>query len=249
MKVLALLLFACNSWAIEDEALRQSWLGRVKVDEVHQGYRANEAVLAPAGTWQTLFAVVLSKEKHCVHAKVPVKSKRGELRIVVVPLNQTCLGSWESAAMWERRDLRSLQFFAAQAELRLAWTGEDGRVQSLSSRLPDIRGVFFYPPNSTSHDIGIKLVGEINDVFPANPCTFTEGTCQLCRYGVYRVKGAEPEFYCGIDRCGEANQPACQRGIRWQKSRGPFSCRGQNDHVFCDQGLRVECQGEVALCR
>ena len=249
MKFLMLFLLCTQAFAINDEELRQHWLGRVQIAERHPGYQDGESLRAPGGTWQTLFTVILSEEKHCVHGHIPVKGQAGELKIVSIKLNESCANSWEKSSLWERQKLRSIQFVANNEEIKLWWSDSEGRVHSLSSKIPLIKGVFFYPPNISESAVKVPLVGQLQDVYPTNPCRLEDGSCQLCRYGVYRVQNATPEYYCGIDHCGETNMPACLRGTRWQKSRGPFTCRTNNDHVFCAEGLRVECLGEVAFCR
>lgn len=251
MKYFLFFLLSFNAWALNDEGLRQVWLGRSGVNHRHAGYQDAENLRAPMETWQTLFSVALSSELHCVHAFIPApKKSNGILRVVSVPLGKTCGDSWDASTVWEKTGLRSIQFSTTENEIKFWWSEAEGRVHTFKSQRPDVHGVFLYAPNtSPRHSVKVALIGEVQSQFPENPCSFVEGTCQLCRFGVYRVLGAKPEFYCGVDRCGEVNQPACPRGTKWQKSRGPFSCRGNQENTFCAVGLKVECLEEVAFCR
>lgn len=251
MKLLLLFLVSFNLLAMNDEDLSQQWMGRANVTHRHTGYKDGETLKAPQGTWQTLFTVVLGTELHCVHARIPTKSHNdGELKIVRIKLDGECSKSWEQPSIWDQKEVRSIQFLVTENEIKIWWSDKEGRIQSFSSKTPDMKGVFFYPPGKKyTENIKIKMLGEVNDVYPSNPCSFKQGTCELCKFGVYRVARSESEFFCGIDRCGEKNMPACSRGTRWQRNREAFSCRGNNEHAFCDMGLRIECLGEVALCR
>lgn len=236
--------------ALEPTELRDQWAGRLSVTERHEGYGDGETLRDPAGTWQTLFAVVLGDEKHCAHFLLPhTGSDDGVLRVTRVALKDTCRGQWEAKPVLELPRLRSLQFSLKDREIGLWWTQGDGRVHSLVAKTPEISGVFFFPPDSDEAVGGVELTGKLEDVWPASPCSFGDGSCQLCRYGVYQVPGEKDLYHCGVGACGEANQPACARGTRWANQRGPFTCRGEGPHFFCAQGLRVECLGEVPFCR
>lgn len=250
MRFLLFLLVSFNLLASPTEELSQQWMGRVKVIQRHTGYKDGETLRAPQGTWQNLFNVVLGTELHCVHARIPTQGKSdGEIKIVSIKLDADCSKTWERPGFWEEKNIRSIQFLVSGNEIKIWWSDEDGRIHSFSSKTPEIKGVFFYPPGKSSENVKVKMWGDIDDVYPSTPCSYDEGTCQLCKYGVYRVAESAPEYFCGVDRCGERNMPACPRGKRWQKSRGTFSCRGNHEHVFCSKGLRVECLGEVAICR
>ncbi len=238
--------------------LEQRWLSASSFVERHPGYKDNQPLKQPAGTWQILFGVELAdripgdSRRHCVAAKIPNPGNAdGALRVVAVAADQTCQGMWDAAVVGEMGGLRSLQFSLQDRAVRLWWT-QGKESHSWGMRLPEVLGVFPLSPVPDRESVPAvsSAVGELGDVYPARPCRWDDGSCKRCRWGVYRAVGDEgDQYFCGVDRCGEAHMPACPRGKRWQKSRGPFGCRGDNSHVFCGKGLKVECSAGLALCR
>lgn len=265
-----LLLLPLMALADEGETWAKRWFTVSEVVERHEGYSNNEVIKKPEGTWQLLYGVIRSDEapaglsKDCLWIKVPSQDD-GELRVVPVNPSSTCANSWEERAAIVVSGLKAIQSSQEGSEAKLWLTLSTGRVltwkirfiNKVNERTPVLYdssartraypGAFFFAPNADITGAKARdLIGEIGDEYPKNPCTFKDGTCQRCRWGVYQVAS---DYFCGIDRCGQKNQPACQRGTRWQRTRNEFSCRADDSHVFCGPGLRVECEGERAICR
>ncbi len=69
--------------------------------------------------------------------------------------------------------------------------------------------------------------------------------CHRCAEGFYEVLGngckKMANKYCGIDRCGQKNQPACLRGYQWSEEELSALCFHHNPVGFCQKGLSVTC--------
>lgn len=265
-----LLLLPLFAWADEGDDWSKRWFTVSEVVERHEGYQNNDVIKKPEGTWQLLYAVIRTEEapaglsKDCLWVKVPAHDD-GELRIVAVHPGKACAGTWENPATIVMSGLKAIQSSQEGSEAKLWLTLANGRVLNWkvrfinkinertpvlydsSARARSYPGAFFFAPNSEITGAKARdLVGDITDEYPTNPCSFKDGSCQKCRWGVYQVAS---DYFCGIDRCGEKNQPACRRGKTWQRTRNEFSCRTDDSHIFCGPGLRVECEGERAICR
>jgi hypothetical protein len=261
----------CLGLALGSEASvwSERWLTVAKIVERHSEFVSGDVLKRPEGTWQLLYGTIRSESapagfvRDCLWVKIPKKGD-GELKLTVQGAEEACGMQWEKEELLHLKKLKAIQFALDGSRAQLWLTDETGRVlnwkasslniaqeaeKKLYGNSAPVRvtpGVFFFAPNATvTQERGKDLVGELADSYPARPCTL-EGDCRLCRYGVYRVGEA---YYCGIDRCGEKNQPACLRGTRWQRTRTTFSCRTDDSHIFCAPGLKVECEGEQALCR
>ena len=271
---LSLCLLSCLAHAHEGEAWARRWLTVSSIVERHSGYEDGDTLSRPAGTWQLLYGVLRTSHppnglaKDCLWVRVPT-AVDGELRVVEVPPQESCEGSWGKPAAIEMKNLKALQSRQEGNEAQLWLTQASGRVlswkvrflnavQSSEPQLHDSSvprrthpGVFFFEPESElKPSAASELVGELADRYPQHPCKFDDGSCQRCRFGVYAVpEGEKKIFFCGVERCGEKHQPACARGTRWQRTRDPFSCRSDDSYLFCAVGLRVECEGERGICR
>lgn len=83
-------------------------------------------------------------------------------------------------------------------------------------------------------------------------CEKSISTCERCRFGYFEVlngcPGGGPKF-CGVDQCGRKGQPACRRGFLYQNGElTKMDCREDSSFGFCQKGLRVRCQGSLAIC-
>ena len=273
MKFLILLMLPCMAFA-SVEKWSKEWRTVISIQEQHSGYQSGDVLKKPEGTWQLLFSVLRAGvaidglAKDCVWVQIPTQDD-GILKIIKVLPTESCQNKAESESWIEEKELRSIQFVLQSTGAQFWLTDKSGRVHDWKSEFLNtkttsefklfdssvdkrkIPGGFVFSPDRTI-DIkhGTELMGSMEDEYPQNPCSYKDGSCWRCRFGVYRVKaGDENNYYCGVDRCGEKNQPACERGVTWQRLRQTFTCRGDNSHVYCLPGLKVECVGEQAICR
>ncbi len=259
------LLIVSLSVFASDVTLAQYWLTGIRVVEVNSNYPALAPITKPKSTQQKLFAVLRAAsleegiQKDCVFYQIP-GDKAGELRVTTVGYQESC--DPEARIIYRIDEIKELQYSieGTQVSFWVTMMNSATRViqvsllnatQAKSAKLYESsgqRGVFYLAPNTPlAGQPKPLLIGELSDEYPKHPCSFEAGTCQFCRYGVYRINTGE--YFCGIDRCGQKNQPACIRGERWQRSREKFSCRADNSHVICSPGLVIDCEGERAICR
>ncbi|MBY0516441.1 MAG: hypothetical protein K2P81_06005 [Bacteriovoracaceae bacterium] len=260
-----IILLSSNALANED--LYQRWLTTFEITQLHPEYNLKEEIKHPEGTWQLIARIhsieALGKKYRydCLFVRVP-KNNDGEIKIIPSAENQACLEVREGDSVYHLKNLKKITVQIQEDSAYFYLTDKDGRVLKENYKFlntlkdakfeihsqPELREVTFFQPNSIPQKMPeVKLIGEMNDEYPKLPCDFDSGSCQKCRFGVYRIN--TNEYFCGIDQCGEKNNPACLRGSKWQHSREEFSCRGVNTHVFCRPGLKVECEGERAICR
>lgn len=262
--VLALFLFSQTvlSWA----GLHEDWLSVYKLTQRHPIYRSGEPIQRPQGTYQLLMALhSVSPEgvtqRDCVWYQLPSGETLGVLKII---RSQQPCRDWQAAALWEITDVRSLSFKLTDHSLAFEYTNAQAQLKIEKFRLLNLvatslperfqsstpkrvqRGVFFLAPQTKLEKLSLSAAPIGSGV----ECSFAEGTCQRCREGVVRVLDPDrPRFKCGIDRCGEKNELACLRGFEWKREREKPTCRRDPWHLYCQQGLRLECEGELGFCR
>lgn len=274
MMVLFTFLIAASAAATDMQVWAKNWLTGTAIVDQHQGYTSGDVIQRPAGTWQLLYGVVRVKGpaedsvKDCVWVKVPT-AQDGALKIVSVARTEPCADNWDQAGWVHLQNLRAVQFSIEKNKVKFWITDQSGRVQQFKTELLNLRtrtapmlfdasapariipGVFLFAPNSSiALPVPKDLTGGIADEYPSAACSFEDGSCERCRWGVYRVRNGKAfDYYCGVDRCGQKNAPACDRGVTWQRLRKNYSCRADQSYAFCAPGLKVECVGEQAVCR
>lgn len=273
MLLVSILIATCAA-TTEFQLWAKNWLTGVAIVDQHHAYASGDVIQKPAGTWQHLYSVVRvtgpgeESVKDCVWVKVP-SAKDGALKIISVARTEACAENWDQAGWVELQGLRAVQFAIEKNKVKFWITDQSGRVQQFKTELLNLRaravpmlfdssapvrtipGVFLFAPNSSVELPEPKnLVGTLTDEYPSSPCSFEDGSCERCRWGVYRVRSGKAfDYYCGVDRCGQKNAPACDRGVTWQRLRKDFSCRTDQSYALCAPGLKVECVGEQAVCR
>lgn len=245
--------------------LEQEWLSVYKISQRHPVYRSGELIQRPAGTFQLLFSLHYFNsagisQQDCIWFRVPDPDKRGELRVTQ---GQDKCESWLENIRFTLDRIRSLRFTFESNQLTFQFTNDQAKLRSLQFRLLNLpqakksglfdssvqkrefKGVFFLSPHSESE----TLKGLPTPLLDQD-CSFETGTCQRCAQGVIKIyAGDETRYKCGIDRCGEKGEFACFRGREWKREREKPSCRLNSWHLYCQQGLRLECEGELGFCR
>lgn len=83
-------------------------------------------------------------------------------------------------------------------------------------------------------------------------CVKEVSICDKCRYGYFEVANGCPTGgpkFCGVDKCGMKGMPACRRGYLYQNGeQTKMDCRLDHSFAFCQKGLRLRCQGSLAIC-
>ena len=76
--------------------------------------------------------------------------------------------------------------------------------------------------------------------------------CDECPGGWYEIRGNRcpggGNKYCGINRCGEKNKPACNGGslLSIHEEKGP--CLADSPIGICSEGFKVECLNNQLIC-
>lgn len=245
-----------------------------KLQDKHEFYKNNEVLVKPKDAWQTLFSVHyvdadFKNLKDCVFYKVP-GAEAGILKIKSLPDSSPCEDFLLSPGSREVKNIKSLQYSITDKGVQLDFTLSDFKNERWSATLPAAKSsdspkmltssaefkaskiILLAPPqnvqipepkelkaNTLCHDIN-EDCHEVSRSF-----------CSQCPQGWYEIpNGCDvgPK-YCGILNCGGKGQPACRRGMKWQREELEFDCRTNSSFAYCQQGLNVACEGRKAFCR
>lgn len=250
------------------------WNHILEVADKHEFYQNHENITKPKESWQTLFSLVyidsdLSRIKDCVFYKVPGK-ETGTLKIKTIPAGESCDSQLLNPGDREIQNIKNLQFAIYEKEVSLNLGLQDFKTQKWEASLqssfkkpepsmnmssarfksPDI--IFLAPKSSLKvnkesflkdktlcHDVN----EECQEVSPSR--------CSQCERDWYEVPNgcATGPKYCGTYRCGNKGEPACRRGIKWQKKEEKSDCRTDSSFAYCSKGVQVVCEGQKAFCR
>lgn len=249
------------------------WSAVTSITERHEFYKNNEVILKPADTWQTLFAVIypdrsLSLHKDCIYFRVP-GNDAGVLKVVEVARTVSCDKALEEKPTFELRDLKALQFSITDKEVAFHITQQDYRVinwsfplmnkaakiqpkESLSSAEFKASKMIFLAPFEGSPEVASIPSEEKKCHNISDDCKeISASLCHLCTDGWYEAPNGCPQGpkYCGLKGCGGKNEPACRRGMKYQRMRKKFECRLDTSFAYCNPGLTIQCVGAEAWCR
>lgn len=267
------LLIILLSYSIKaNEPMQWSYIS--SVSDRHEFYKNYEVIAKPKDAWQILFSLQyvdsnLKKLKDCIYYRVPGESP-GVLKIKSMSASSPCDESILSPGDREIKNIKSLQFSVTEKEIDLDFTLGDFQNHKWQAKLPDLSGIKVpkmqtssaeykstkilllspeqnvkvlqienYKNNTLCHDINEDCM-EVSSSF-----------CSQCPKGWYEIPNGCPEGpkYCGILECGGKNQPACRRGMKWQRKEENFDCRTNSTFAYCSKGLTVACEGKKAFCR
>lgn len=249
------------------------WSTVTSVTERHEFYKNNEVILRPTDTWQTLFAVIypdrsLNQQKDCIYYRVP-GNESGILKVTNVSLEKLCDTALEEKPALELRDLKALQFAVTDNDISLYITRSDYRItnwsfplmnkfshvkprETLSSAEFKASKMIFLAPLTTLEESPVLSMDEKKCHVINDDCEeISASTCHLCSQGWYEAPNGCPQGpkYCGLKGCGGKNQPACRRGMKYQRMRKKFECREDTSFAYCNPGLMIQCVGAEAWCR
>lgn len=253
------------------------WSSMVEVRERHEFYKDNEVITKPANSWQTLFAVVfvdrnLSLHKDCVFYKVPSQEETGTLKIIYSDVNTSCDSQIEKTGDRVEDKIKALQFSFSLKNLIMHFTDSNFRttqwkipmastyqrprpklfLSSAEYRSPKI--TLLAPVRSNSQRSRPKTIEGLCHKIDETTCQeAAPSTCLLCPRGWYEIPNGcmTGQKYCvkTIFTCGGRNQPACRRGMKWQREDKKFDCRMDSSFAYCSPGHSIQCQGPEAFCR
>lgn len=251
------------------------WAHVLEVNDKHEFYQNHETIIKPQDSWQTLFSLVyvdkdLKRLKDCVFYRVPGK-EQGALKIKTMNSVEKCDEEILNPGDTEVLGVRTLQYSIYDRRVNIDLSLENFKVQSWEATL---QGAFVRPkasmgmssaeykspkiiylaPKSSVKQVkegtllkDKKLCHDVNE-----SCQETaKSECSSCENGWYEVPNgcASGPKYCGTLQCGSKDQPACRRGMKWQKSEKDFDCRTDSSYAYCSSGFKVTCEGQKAFCR
>lgn len=251
------------------------WATTLQIVEKHEFYKNNEVIGKPAGTWQTLFALIypdshLRLIKECVFYKIPA-AENGILKVKKMSPHEKCENSLLSQGDNEWPDIIALQYFLEGNRLSLNMTFDKYKSEKwiytfvnyfsppapkklLSSAEFKTPKLIMLGPASTQKidfpKIATKPQKNCHQI--SDDCEeLSPSSCAQCPEGWYEIPNGCPNGpkYCGVLECGGKNQPACRRGMRYQRIEKKYECRTDNSFAYCSTGLNVVCEGSLAYCR
>jgi hypothetical protein len=263
------------SYFVSAESILVSWENVHDVQDKHEFYGNNEAIIKPKDAWQTLFSLVFydmntREAKDCVFFKVP-GNDAGILKFKTVHVKDSCDSHILEPGEKEITGIKSLQFSITLNEVKISFSNVDFKSenwiiplrQKSVKKLPEMhlssaefkssKLVFLSSKSvSLSHADSVQkkdhdLCHDINeDCEEVSP-----SYCLNCRSGWYEIPNGctQGPKYCGILNCGGKNRPACRRGMRWQRKESTFDCRTDSSFAYCSKGNFIQCEGKKAFCR
>jgi hypothetical protein len=250
------------------------WSHLISVSEKHEFYQEGELIKKPADTWQLLFAVSyldrkLSMHRDCVYFKVPGESL-GILKLIATEL-ESCEGLAENKGTIELKEIKGLQYSIKNEEIKIHITYPDfksvkwtmpllNRYQVpvaklfLSSAEYKAAKITMLAPlrvKSPRQESRLLKKGTLCHDIDDSCQEASPSVCKQCEGAWYEIpNGCEhgPK-YCGDQGCGGKNQPACRRGLKYQRVNKIFDCATDSSFAYCSKGLTLQCEGQRAFCR
>ena len=252
------------------------WSNGLKIVEKHEFYMNEEIIIRPKDSWQTLFGVIyqdsnLKNKKDCLFYFVPGEAA-GILKMKTIPVEKKCEEFLYLPGDQEWKNLKALQYSIKTNLISLSLTSQKyeiekwevpllnifehpkpkGLMSSAEYRSPKViyltpyQGKLSVRPQSASPVPANSVCHEINE-----DCTEkSPSTCTQCQAGWYEIPNGcvqGPKF-CGSIKCGTKNQPACRRGVRYQRQQKDYHCQEDHSFAYCAKGLSVECHGNLPYC-
>jgi hypothetical protein len=251
------------------------WSSYYDVRNRHEFYKNNEDLLKPKDSWQALFAVAyldrnLNLIKDCVYYRIP-GDLPGVLKIKTTFGSDDCEKYLlaEGTKTWEK--LKALKFSIEEGKFWIDLNFEDyrserweivsknnwarpSRLNGLSSR--EVKGpkLIYLSSESLGKNLSVQALKKNGDLCHAinDECQeLSASSCDTCPEGWYEIPNgcSRGPKYCGVLNCGKKNQYACRRGMRWQRKDQKFDCRVDSSFAYCSGDLKVQCEGQRAICR
>lgn len=254
------------------------WMTALEVVEKHEFYQNNEVILKPKGSWQTLFAVIytdgqLRRKKDCVYYRVP-SEEPGILKIKTIDSKGSCEEHLFQPGDEEISGLKSLQYSITDQDISLYLTHQKFKIERWNVPLLNIhkrpsprpllssaeyrspKMIFLSPSNKDLKTELPKKIGLLQDNEKCHHISddckeLAPSRCHECPEGWSEIPNGCPvgPKVCGVHRCGLKHQPACRRGLKYQrKDEKKFDCRIDNGFAYCSKGHSIQCQGSEAWC-
>lgn len=248
------------------------WSGVLEIGEKHEFYQEGKAFEAPANSWQTLFSVSyvtrdLKKFKDCVFYRIP-GVEAGKLKLKTTLPEVSCEKFILEPGDREIEGVKSLEYVSVKNGLNLTFSLPKYKLELWEIRLPvsgskeprslmssaefkSPKVLLLAPPSQVKEQSKPVFAQGICHKIDDNCQEISLSTCSECEEGWYEIPNGCPQGpkHCGRDRCGEKNQPACRRGMEYQRTPKKYECRIDPSFAYCKPGLVIQCEGALAYCR
>ncbi len=251
------------------------WSYIYEIHDRHEFYQNDEIIVKPKDSWQTLFSLTyidrdLTAVKDCVFFKVPGVDS-GTIKIKTIHLNDKCDDYLLKNGEKEIAAIKSLKYSIKENGIELTFIKDSNKKENLTiqlnkknKKLQNLFGlssaeyksakfILLAPKTNlkpSSRETYLKVGSECLEV--NDDCEIkSPSQCHRCEKGWYEIPNgcSHGPKYCGQLSCGGKNQPACRRGMKWQKSNDEFDCRTNSTFAYCSRGLSIQCEGRKAYCR
>jgi hypothetical protein len=252
------------------------WSNTIEIVEKHEFYKNNEVITKPENSWQVLFAVVYRDSnmvtfKDCLFYRVP-GLESGILKLKTISAEKSCSEFIFTEGQQEWTGLKSLQFSIENSFLSLNITNSKYETEKwdipffnvyqrpipkILSNSAEYRSpqFIFLNPHKGNEPITPQKGLALKDKTICHNVTDTceeksPSVCYQCEHGWFEIpNGCQqgPKF-CGPSECGLKHQPACRRGMKYQRKTAEFDCRSDQSFAYCAKGLSIQCQGNLPYC-
>lgn len=226
----------------------------------------DEMIERPPGGELLLIQLKLQKKSHCVYYLVPFKSQLGKLSVVENKDFEPCSETNQQPTIFEINHLKKFKLTYENFNLKFYFERE-GKQEQLEFPLHNINNGIIHQKFKSASSMtllpGLELInspkrfiGNLNDRYSnkqALRChqvnskceTIGEYRCSECRYGWYEVADYDcPQGgtkFCGQNRCGEKNEPACPRGYKLFQNEETGICQSDLQPIYNEDHILV-CQ-------
>lgn len=235
-------------------------LSLAKNIELNAKYLNLDNITNPKNTWVEVFKF----DNWCAFYKTPYNKKMGVFR-VVEKSSQKC--HFDADGLFEKHDISSFKYTLLtknKTTLRIQINTENTDYRLFNYRMDKKKFNAFDNQLKSSFFGNVFVNGGLDSL---KDKTLNDGQlchgvniecqdvvankCDQCLHGSYEVvdfnctQGGSK--YCGQNKCGEKNQPACPRGYKVLDSKLPTLCFNGSPAGFCKPGLKTFCNDDGIL--
>jgi hypothetical protein len=201
-----------------------------------------------AGSVEYLLGVDFVNSRSCLFYKVSDKSD-GELYGVMTKDGVDCQNVINDSPVFSIGKIRSMSVKKNNSTFNFYYTLENFKEDQFSFTQKKYIGMEFLINQGSQKQ---KLAdGVVCSHFDVDCNEIVKSNCDSCEnawYEIYNGCKLGGKKICGAITCGSRGNPACLRGITYQRKRVDYKCREDDSFVFCAKGLKINCQGEEAYC-
>ena len=268
-----LLIISCKQAVTTGEFFEKTssrWIYTSNISWVNGHYQGSEKILSPKGTYQSIFEVEFidanfNKSYDCIQFYIPKNESDGELTIVRNPEHENCsrlIGNTGYAQIKDIRnfgfelneDILKLKVDEYRFEYKLLNLIKESSPKLLESSIIDssVSGVLIASKVSYSKSKPLLEDGSICFDIDDECNEILKNRCSDCNGGFFEVVaskcGIKRKRICGINKCGQKNQPACFRGYLASGINPANYCISDSPVSFCNKGLNVVCVNDILMC-